>query len=243
VSEPAVLYEKNNAVAWITLNRPATLNAVNLAMRDELWEALQAIRDDPDVRLAIIKGAGDRAFSAGADITEFGSAPNYFAARQARRDRDLWGIMLALNKPLIAATHGYAFGAGCEMALACDLRIAAEGSSFAMPEVSLGYIPSAGGTQLLPRTIRQTAAARMILSGEAIDAATALRLGLVHRVVPFTQLLDAATSLGETLLHAPDHSLRLAKQALRASRELTMISGLDVEAKLAVLAVHLNRHG
>jgi enoyl-CoA hydratase/carnithine racemase len=243
VSEPAVLYEKDNAVAWITLNRPATLNAVNLAMRDELWEALQAIRDDPDVRLAIIKGAGDRAFSAGADITDFGSAPNYFAARQARRDRDLWGFMLALDKPLIAAMHGYAFGAGCEMALACDLRIAAEGSSFAMPEVSLGYIPSAGGTQLLPRTIRQTAAARMILSGEAIDAATALRLGLVHRVVPFTQLLDAATSLGETLLRAPDHSLRLAKQALSASHELPMISGLDVEAKLAVLAVRLNRHG
>jgi enoyl-CoA hydratase/carnithine racemase len=243
MSESVVLYEKSSKIAWITLNRPATLNAINLAMRDELWEILQAVRDDPDVRLAIFKGAGDRAFSAGADITEFGTAPNYLAARKARRDRDLWGLMLAIDKPLIASVHGYAYGAGCEMALACDLRIAGANSSFALPEVALGYIPSAGGTQLLPRAIGPTAAARMILSGEAIGAVEALRLGLVHRVVPNQQLPNAATSLAETLLRMPEHSLRLAKQALRASREVPLGSGLHVESKLAVLAINLNGHG
>jgi enoyl-CoA hydratase/carnithine racemase len=243
VYDSEVLYEKSGAAGWITLNRPATLNAINIAMRDQLWETLQAVRDDPEVRLAVFRGAGDRAFSAGADITEFGTAPSVIAAREARRDRDLWGLLLAIDKPLVAAMHGYAYGAGCELALACDLRIAADNCSLALPEVTLGYIPSAGGTQLLPRTIGVTAAARMILSGEAVGAAEALRLGLVHSIVPTGELSTAVTTVVESLLRMPDHSLRFAKRALAAGRELPLPLGLNFEAKLALRSIAANGHG
>src|SRR2546422_1218445 len=139
------LYEKAPAgLAWITLNRPDVLNAINMQMRDELWDLMNAVHDDPDVRVVVFKGTGDRAFSAGADISEFGTAPSYVEARRARRERDVWGLMHSMNKPLVAAVHGYAFGAGCELTLLCDIRIASEDATFALPEVSLGYIPSAG---------------------------------------------------------------------------------------------------
>src|SRR4030042_2757108 len=121
-----LLYEKKDGIAWVTLNRPDTLNAVNLQMRDELWEVLRARRDDPEVGVAVFKGAGERAFSAGADISEFGTAPSVVEARRARRERDLWGLMLSLPLPLIAAIHGFALGAGCEMSMCCDFRIASE---------------------------------------------------------------------------------------------------------------------
>ena len=144
-----IVYQKSDyGVAQVTLNRPAVLNALNLEMRDELWDALRAFRDDPDARVLILRGAG-KAFSAGADISDFGTAPSLTEARRARRERDLWDLLLHLPKPTIAAVHGYALGAGCEMALLCDLRIAADDASFGLPEVGLGYIPSAGGTQTL----------------------------------------------------------------------------------------------
>jgi len=149
-----VVYEKSfGGVAWVTLNRPEVLNAINMAMRDQLWEIMHAVRDDPEVRAVIFKGAGERGFSAGADISEFGTAPSYVEARRARRERDLWGFMLSLDKLLIAAIHGYALGAGVELPMCCDFRIASEDARLGLPEVSLGYIPSAGGTQTLPRHV------------------------------------------------------------------------------------------
>src|SRR5581483_1101607 len=187
-----VLYEKREGIGWVTLNRPRVLNAANLAMRDALWETLQAVRDDPDVRVAVLRGAGERAFSAGADISEFGTAPSYVEARRARRERDVWGLMLSVTKPLIAAIHGYAYGAGCEMALYCDLRIASDDATFALPEVTLGYIPSAGGTQTLPRAVPPGIAREMVLSGDPIDAQRALACGLVNRVVPRARLYGEA---------------------------------------------------
>ncbi|MCH7837878.1 MAG: enoyl-CoA hydratase/isomerase family protein [Chloroflexi bacterium] len=164
-----IIYEKTDGIARLTLNRPAVLNALNLEMRDELWDALRAFRDDPDARVLILRGAG-KAFSAGADISDFGTAPSLAEARRARRERDVWDLLLHLPKPTIAAVHGHALGAGCEMALLCDLRIAADDASFGLPEVGLGYIPSAGGTQTLPRTIPPGVAMQMILSGDPIDA-------------------------------------------------------------------------
>ena len=161
-----VIYEKRQGIAWLTLNRPRMLNAMNMAMRDELWTVMEAVRDDPDAGVLIIKGAGERAFSSGADISEFGTSPSYIEARRARRERDLWQLMLDLDKPLIAAIQGFALGAGCEMSMCCDLRIASEDARFGLPEVGLGYIPSAGGTQLLPRTVPPGVAMEMILSGE-----------------------------------------------------------------------------
>jgi enoyl-CoA hydratase len=238
VPDTSVRYEKRDSVAWLTLNRPAVLNAINLEMRDELWEALGAIRYDPDVAAVVVRGAGERAFSAGADITEFGSAPSYLAARSARRNRDLWAAMLALEKPMVAAIHGFAYGAGCEMSLCCDLRIASSDAKFALPEVALGYIPSAGGTQLLPRTIGPAPAMQMILSGNPIDSARALRLGLIHRVVEPAELEREAAVEALKLASLPGTAIALAKRALAAAYETDLKSGMAIEARLAALALH-----
>jgi enoyl-CoA hydratase/carnithine racemase len=232
-----ILYEKRGRVAWLTLNRPQVLNAVNMRMRDELWTAMQAVRDDPTVAAVIIKGAGERAFSAGADISEFGTSPSYVEARRARRERDLWQLMLDVDKPLIAAIHGFALGAGCEMSMCCDIRIAAEDARFGLPEVSLGYIPSAGGTQLLPRTVPAGVAMDMILSGREIDAAEALRLGLVNTVVARDRLYEEAEEWAERLISRPPLALAYAKEALTKGIELPLAEGLALEQRLAVLVL------
>src|SRR4030042_867707 len=194
-----LVYEKKDGIAWVTLNRPETLNAVNLQMRDELWEVLHALRQDPEVAVAIFKGAGERAFSAGADISEFGTAPSVVEARRARRERDVWGYMLAIEKPLIAAIHGFALGAGIELSMCCDLRIAAEDARIGLPEVTLGYIPSAGGTQLMPRIVRPAVPRGLPLSGDTRAAAEPLRSGRVHRVVPCDRLYAEAEAVARRL--------------------------------------------
>jgi enoyl-CoA hydratase/carnithine racemase len=190
-------------VASISLNRPDRLNAINLEMRDLLWVYLEACRDDPDVRVIVFRGEG-RAFCAGADISEFGTAPGIIAARRARHDRDVWSLLLDHRCATIAAMHGFCYGAGLELPLCCDVRIAEEGASFALPEVTLGYIPSACGTQTLPRTIPPGAAAHMILTGEPIDTAAALRWGLVHEVAPMGGLGGAIEATVARLLISPE---------------------------------------
>ena len=233
MTESPLLFEKaDNGVAWLTLNRPAVLNAMNMAVRDEMWSALSAIADDPDIRAVVIRGAGDRAFSAGADIGEFGTAPSYIDARRARQERDVWGAMLACTKPIVAAIHGFAFGAGCEMSLFCDIRIASDDATFALPEVTLGYIPSAGGTQTLSRAIPPGVARQMILTGQPIDAATALRYGLVQRVVPRAQLHDAAASVAARLAAQPESALRGAKEAMTRGAGLPPESALHLESMI-----------
>jgi enoyl-CoA hydratase/carnithine racemase len=238
-NDAVLLFEKVEHVAWITLNRPDVLNAVNLAMRDALWEALRALNDDPDARVAVICGAGDRAFSAGADISEFGTAPSYVEARRARHDRDLWGLMLSITKPLIAAVHGFAYGAGCEMALCCDIRIASDDARFALPEVNLGYMPSAGGTQTLPRTIPPGIAREMILSGEPIDATRALALGLVTRVVARPALRDEAAAVANQLAVCDPAPLRAAKEAMLRGADLPLGRALELERMVAA-RLHAN---
>jgi enoyl-CoA hydratase/carnithine racemase len=230
--EPLVLYDKtDDGIAVLTLNRPGALNAVNLAMRDELWGLLLAVRDDPDVRVAVLRGAGERAFCAGADVKEFGSAPSVLEARRARQERDLWGLMLAMETPFIAQIHGWALGAGCEVSLLCDLRIAAEDARLGLPEVTLGYIPSAAGTQTLPRTIHRSDAARMILSGEPVDARTALRIGLVHRVVPRDRLEAEVMSLAQLIAARPPAAIRALKRVLAEGTDLPLGEALDLEAR------------
>ena len=233
-SEPPLLFDKPaDGIARLTLNRPAVLNAMNMAVRDELWSMLLAVRDDPDVRVVLFRGAGDRAFSAGADVGEFGSAPSYADARRARQDRDVWGLMLSIMKPMVAAVHGYAYGAGCEMSLLCDIRIAADDARFALPEVTLGYIPSAGGTQTLPRSVAPGIAREMVLSGEPIDAERALAIGLVSRVVPVEQLDDAAMSIAGALASLPPDAVRAAKEAMVRGADLPLEQALRLEALLA----------
>jgi len=229
------MFEKREGIAWLTLNRPHVLNAMNTQMRDELWTVMEAVRDDPDTAVLVVKGAGDRAFSAGADVEEFGTAPSYIEARRARRERDLWQLMLDLDKLLIAAIHGYALGAGCEMSMCCDLRVASEDARFGLPEVKLGYIPSAGGTQLLPRTIGTGTAMQMILTGDDIDAATALRLGLVHKVVARERLNDEAEVWARELLTRSPAVLRYAKEAVTRGLEVSLEEGLTMERQLGRL--------
>jgi len=230
-----VIFEKRKGIAWLTLNRPHVLNAMNMQMRDELWTVMEAVRDDPDIGVLIVKGAGERAFSAGADVSEFGTAPSYVEARRGRRERDLWQLMLDLDEPLIAAIHGYALGAGCEMSMCCDLRVASDDARFGLPEVKLGYIPSAGGTQLLPRTIGPGVAMEMILTGDDIDAATALRLGLVHKVVARGRLYAEAEAWAHKLMSRSPEVLRCAKEAVTRGLEVSLEEGLAMERRLARL--------
>jgi len=200
--EPVRFDVDSRGLATITLARPERLNAINMEMRDLIWTYLEACSDMPDVRVILFRGEG-RCFSAGADITEFGTAPSIIESRRARHERDVWGALLSHRCHTIAALHGYCYGAGLELPLCCDIRIASEDATFALPEVTLGYIPSAGGTQTLPRTIPPGAAAHMILSGEPITARAAQRWGLVDEVVAPGALTDAVDAAALRLLEAP----------------------------------------
>ena len=211
----------DRGVATITLDRPERLNAINMAMRDELWEHLAACRDIPDVRVIVFRGEG-RAFSAGADISEFGTATSVMAARSARHDRDVWWELLNHRCVTIACLHGFCFGAGLELPLCCDVRLAVEGATFALPEVTLGYIPSAGGTQTLPRIIPPGIAASMILTGEPIGMTAAVRWGLVDRAVTESELPSALEAVIAEALTGGAEAL--------SKRRITMLSGTNATA-------------
>ncbi len=236
MAEPFVLVDREGDILWLTLNRPRQLNAVHLQMRDELWAMLTMLRDDPTVRVAVLRGAG-RAFSAGADITEFGSAPSFIDAREARLNRDLWGLMSRLPMPLIAAIHGFAFGAGLEMSLYCDLRIAADDARFALPEVTLGYIPSAGGTQTVSRHINRGDALRLATTGDPIDAAEAYEIGLVHAIVPPDRLDAEVREWAERLAARDPRAMRLTKRAVVEGLDRSLADGLALERRLATAAL------
>jgi enoyl-CoA hydratase/carnithine racemase len=227
-----LIYEKQNGLARVTLNRPDVLNVYNLRMRDELWEVLGAIRDDPTVRALLLNGAG-RSFCAGADLTEFGTAPSVAVAREVRWARDVWGLLHGLEIPTVAALHGHVIGSGLEMALLCDVRVAAEGTQFRVPELSLGLIPAAAGTQTLPRLIGLGCSLEMLLSGAWVDHESGLQWGLVNRVVPPDRLLSAAETLAFTMMSRNPLAIRLAKEAIRRGVELPLSEGLQVEVHFA----------
>ena len=227
-----LIYEKQNGLARVTLNRPEVLNVYNTRMRDELWEVFCAIRDDPTVRAMLLNGAG-RTFCAGADLTEFGTAPSVAVARTVRWARDIWGLLHDLEIPTIAALHGYVIGSGLEMALLCDIRVAAEGTQFRFPELSLGFIPAAAGTQTMPRVTRLGFSLEMLLSGAWIDHESGLQCGLVNRVVPPDRLLSAAETLAFTMMSRNPLAIRLAKAAIRRGSELPLNEGLQIESRFA----------
>ncbi len=232
-----VLYEKRGAVALLTLNRPETINAFNVQMRDDLWEVLGAVRDDDDVRGLLISGAGEKGFCAGADLTEFGSAPSQAIARRVRWERDLWTALVELPKPTMAAVHGYCFGSGVEIAALCDLRIVSADTVFGMPEVGLGLIPAAGGTQALPRIVGESRAMAMMLAGSRITAAEALESGLSHWVAPRGQLLSEAERRLRGVLDASPDALALIKRAVNEGDDMTLDDGLRLERRLAARLV------
>ena len=227
-----IIYEKRDDIAYVTLNRPKALNAYNLQMRDELYQALGAIKDDPGVRAAIFRGAGEKAFCAGADLTEFLTAPSPVIARQVRWERDVWGLFLNINKPLIAALHGYVLGSGIEIALCCDIRLATEDARFGLPEAGLGIIPAAGGTQTLPRAIGGARAMEMLLTGRLVKAEEACNLKLVNRIVPRDDLLPAAEKLANQIKGYNPTAVSYAKQAITRGLDLSLEQGLELEAKL-----------
>ena len=227
-----LLYEKQDGVAYVTLNRPEALNAYNIQMRDDLYQILSAIKDDDEVLVAIFTGAGEKAFCAGADLSEFLSAPSPVVARQVRFERDVWRLFLNIPQPLIAALHGYVLGSGIEIALCCDIRIASENSRFGMPEVDLGIIPAAGGTQTLPRTVGRGKALEMLLANTWISAEEAYQIGLVNRVVPIDEQLKAAEEIAKKIASCNPTAVRYAKQAVVRGLDLSLAEGLDLEKRL-----------
>ena len=228
-----LLYEKQDGVAYVTLNRPEAMNAYNIQMRDDLYQILSAIKDDDEVLVAIFKGAGKKAFCAGADLSQFLSAPSPVVARQVRFERDVWRLFLNIPQPLIAALHGYVLGSGIEIALCCDIRIASEDSRFGMPEVELGIIPAAGGTQTLPRAVGQGRALEMLLANRWLSAEEAYHIGLVNRVVPIDEQLKAAEEVAKKIASCNPTAVRYAKQAVVRGLDLSLADGLDLEKRLA----------
>jgi len=228
-----LIYEKKGTIAYVTLNRPQVLNIYNIQMRDDLYEVLRAIKDDYEVRVAIFKGAGEKAFCAGADLSEFLTAPSPIVARQVRFERDVWGLFLSIPQPLIAAVHGYVLGSGIEIALCCDIRTASEDTRFGLPEVGLGIIPAAGGTQTLPRTIGRARALEMLLTNRWVSSEEAYNIGLVNKVVPRDRLIETAEEMARKIASYDPIAVRNAKQAVVRGLDLPLPQGLDLERRLA----------
>ena len=228
------IYEKQGNIALLTLNRPHALNAFSVQMRDDLYEILSAIKADDEVRVVLFKGAGDKAFCAGADLKEFLTAPSVVKARRIRAVRDLWRLFLSLPQPLIAILHGYVLGSGLEIALYCDLRIAASNVIFGLPEVELGILPGAGGTQTLPRILGLSGSLDMLLTGRRLGSEEALSMGLVNRVVPPGELLAAGIEMAQKIASYDPAVVRNVRQAVVKGLDLTLEQGLELERRLAV---------
>lgn len=226
----AVLYEKHDRgrVAVVSLNRPEVLNAYNVEMRDALYEAILAVRDDPEVRVLLLRGNGP-AFCTGGDLREFGSAPSPVAARRTRWRRDVWGKLWNLSKLTIAAVHGHVVGGGFEMALLCDQCLASNDARFSLPETRLGMIPGVAGTQTLPRTVGAARAMRLVLCGTSVSAREARALGLVNRVFPAARFRESALVQAKRLARLPPHLVSALKQTVARGLDLPLEEGLRLE--------------
>src|SRR5215831_18493693 len=225
-----VLYEKKNGIAYVTVNRPKVLNALNNATWHDLRAAFEDARDDTTVRGIILTGAGDKAFIAGADISELATVSAVQAEQSSSYGQDVLNLIENLGKPVIAAINGFALGGGCETAMACSIRLATENAKFGQPEVKLGVLPGGGGTQRLPRLIGKGRALQLILTGGMINAAEALRIGLVNEVVPAAGLLARAEAiLAQIFANAPI-GVRYSLEAVNRGVETSLEEGLRLEA-------------
>jgi enoyl-CoA hydratase len=228
-----IKYEKKKGIGYLTLNRPEALNAYNIQMRDDMYEVFCAIRDDDEVRVVVLNGSGDKAFCAGADLNEFLTSPSPLAGRKIRFERDVWRLILNMPQPLIAALHGYVLGSGIEIALCCDIRLASKNARFGLPEVGLGIIPAAGGTQTLPRTVGRGMALEMLLTGRWIDAQEAVQIHLVNRIVEQEKLLEETIKIAKKIASYDPLVVRYAKQAVVKGTEMTLDEGLFIEKMIA----------
>lgn len=230
-----LLSERQGSVLLLTLNRPEKRNALSAALRAQLRDALAADRDDPATRVVVLRGAGEKAFAAGADVEEM-AARSVWEQRAFISPPHIYGAVATHPKPVIAALNGHALGAGLELAMACDVRVCSSAAKLGQPEINLGILPGGGGTQRLPRLVGGGRAARMVMTGEPIDAATALAWGLVDEVVAPEAVVPKALEIANQMASKSPVALRLAKQALRAAEELPLSEALEREIDLFTLA-------
>ena len=233
-SYETLLVERRDRVAIITINRPEKRNALNIQTRQEGAAVLDELRDDETIRVVVFTGSGDKAFIAGADIAEF-AGRTALTQRDVMMGRSLFTAIDSFPKPVIAMINGYCLGGGCELALACDLRIASEMASFGQPEINLGIIPGGGGTQRLTRMIGEGKAMELILTGDIINAQTAFTLGLVNMVVPATDLEAKTTEIANRIAEKSPIALRMAKEAVKLASRSNLDEGLRREVDLFAL--------
>lgn len=226
-----ILYEKSEGIATVTLNRPKSMNALNSQVFKELDHAFSEIDGDDEVRVAILTGS-EKFFAAGADITEISKIATPVEAHRFLKDvQALFNRIEDLEKPVIAAISGLALGGGCELALACDLRIAAESAMFGQPEIKIGVIPGAGGTQRLPRIIGVTKAKELLYTGDVIDAQEAYRIGLVNKVVSVASLMEEARKMALKIARQPGMALKVTKLAVNGGLNMDIKSAMAYEAR------------
>ncbi len=233
-SYETLLIERRGRVAIITINRPEKRNALNIKTRQEGAAALDKLRDDAEIGVVVFTGAGDKSFIAGADIAEFANR-TALTQRDVMLDRSLFNAIDSFPKPVIAMVNGYCLGGGCELALACDLRIASETASFGQPEINLGIIPGGGGTQRLTRLIGEGKAMELILTGDIIDAKTAYTLGLVNTVVPAADLEAKTMEIANRIAEKSPIALQMAKEAVKLASRSNLDEGLRREVDLFAL--------
>jgi len=227
-----LLFSTQNKIATVTINRPDKLNALNATAKSELKNLFDHLKTSDDVDVVILTGAGEKAFVAGTDIGELTTLDGNSGKEFAHGGQEIFDAMQHLGKPVIAAINGYALGGGCELALACHIRIASENAKFGQPEVNLGIIPGYGGTQRLARIVGVGKAMEIILTGNQIDANEALRIGLVNKVVPLSELLSTAQTMAQTIASKGQLAIRMSLKAINMTMETPLSEGLKLEASL-----------
>jgi len=227
-----LLSEKHNSIGIVTVNRPEKLNALNRKVMEELDHCFRGIQTDDQVRAVILTGAGERAFVAGADINELAALSPIEGKENSSRGQEILDFIENLEKPVIAAVNGYALGGGCELAMACTVRVASETARFGQPEVKLGIIPGYAGTQRLARLVGRGRALEIILSGEQVTAQEAYRIGLVNQVVPGKDLMAAAENLARKIMENAPLAVKFALEAVNRGMEMTRQQGQLLEATL-----------
>ncbi len=227
-----LLCEVKDQIATITLNRPEVLNALNARVFSELEQVFMTLTADSSVRVILLTGAGDKAFAAGADINEVARLDVATGEAKARRGQEVLRIIETCGKPIVACINGFALGGGCELAMACSIRLASETARLGQPEVKLGLIPGYGGTQRLPRLVGQSMALKLLLTGEMIGAAEALRIGLVDEIIPADRLMERAGEIAKTIVNMAPLAVAGCMEAVRWGGELGLVAATDVEAEI-----------
>jgi len=227
-----VLFEKKNAIAYVTVNRPKVLNALNMATMEELRQAFTDIKQDATIRVAILTGAGEKAFVAGADINELAKHQVISAKEYTHRGQAVLDLIENLGKPVIACVNGFALGGGCELAMACSFRLANENARFSQPEVKLGIMPGYGGTQRLPRLIGKGMALQLLLTGEMIRAQEAHRIGLVNEVTSAAELIPRAEAIAQQIIATAPLAVQYTLEAVNHGMQMSLTDGLYLEAAL-----------